>query len=107
MVVLGGSLLPLADLPTPAAYLADLMPSRWGFETLVCDEAAARPPAEFSTPAGIQRQDMADAWFPKQGWRARRFVPLLILAGLTTLGLYTAHAVLVMSDRAGRRRLTG
>jgi len=92
MVVLGGSLLPLRELPGPAVYVADLMPSRWGFEALLCGEAAARTPP-----------DMASPWFPEGEWRTRWFVPPLMLAALTALGVYAANAVLAFHE-AGRRR---
>lgn len=92
MVVLGGSLLPLWELPGPAVYVADLMPSRWGFEALLCGEAAARTPP-----------DMASPWFPEGEWRTRWFVPPLMLAALTALGVYAANAVLALHE-AGRRR---
>jgi len=43
MIVLGGVLVPLADLPRLTQPLAAAMPSRWAFEGLVVPEAAARP----------------------------------------------------------------
>jgi ABC-type multidrug transport system ATPase subunit/pSer/pThr/pTyr-binding forkhead associated (FHA) protein len=43
MIVLGGILVPLADLPGPTRALAAAMPSRWAFEGLVVPEALARP----------------------------------------------------------------
>ena len=43
MIVLGGILVPLADLPVLTQPLAAAMPSRWAFEGLVVSEAALRP----------------------------------------------------------------
>lgn len=43
MIVLGGILVPLADLPALTQPLAAAMPSRWAFEGLVVPEAALRP----------------------------------------------------------------
>jgi len=43
MIVLGGILVPLADLPAFTQPLAAMMPSRWAFEGLVVPEAALRP----------------------------------------------------------------
>ncbi len=43
MIVLGGVLVPLADLPEFTRPLAAVMPSRWAFEGLVVPEALARP----------------------------------------------------------------
>jgi ABC-type multidrug transport system ATPase subunit len=43
MIVLGGVLVPLADLPRVTQPLAVAMPSRWAFEGMVVPEAVARP----------------------------------------------------------------
>ena len=43
MIVLGGILVPLADLPKLTQPLAAAMPSRWAFEGMVVREANARP----------------------------------------------------------------
>ena len=43
MIVLGGILVPLADLPALTQPLAAAMPSRWAFEGLVVPEATLRP----------------------------------------------------------------
>ncbi len=43
MIVLGGILVPLEDLPVATRPLAMAMPSRWAFEGLVVPEALARP----------------------------------------------------------------
>jgi ABC-type multidrug transport system permease subunit len=43
MIMLGGLLFPVADLPNAAArWLAAMMPSRWAFEGLLVTEGAAR-----------------------------------------------------------------
>lgn len=104
MVVLGGSLLPLPELPPAAAWCADLMPSRWGFEGLVCNEAAARPPFRWADDAASH--DMASPWFPRSGWRSRFTVPPIMLLGLTCLGVYSAYAILSAGDAGPRGRIT-
>jgi ABC-type multidrug transport system ATPase subunit/pSer/pThr/pTyr-binding forkhead associated (FHA) protein len=104
MVVLGGSLLPLEELPAAAARCADLMPSRWGFEGLVCNEAAVRPVFQWAGEAASH--DMAAPWFPRNGWRSRSFVPPVMLLGLTVLGIYAAATILAASDARRRERLT-
>ncbi|MFM8413723.1 MAG: ATP-binding cassette domain-containing protein [Planctomycetota bacterium] len=43
MIVLGGVLVPLADLPKLTQPLAAAMPSRWAFEGMVVPEALVRP----------------------------------------------------------------
>jgi ABC-type multidrug transport system ATPase subunit/pSer/pThr/pTyr-binding forkhead associated (FHA) protein/CHASE3 domain sensor protein len=43
MIVLGGILVPLSDLPAATRPLAAANPSRWAFEGLVVPEALARP----------------------------------------------------------------
>jgi ABC-type multidrug transport system permease subunit/Skp family chaperone for outer membrane proteins len=43
MIVLGGVLVPLSDLPRLTQPLAAAMPSRWAFEGMVVPEAVARP----------------------------------------------------------------
>jgi ABC-type multidrug transport system ATPase subunit len=64
MIVLGGILVPLADLPAITRPLAALMPSRWAFEGLVVPEAARRPRLQIGGPAA-DAADAADA--PEEG----------------------------------------
>ena len=52
MIVLGGILVPLADLPALTRPLAAAMPSRWAFEGLVVPEAATRPRLRVGGPEG-------------------------------------------------------
>jgi hypothetical protein len=51
MIVLGGVLVPLVDLPRVTQPLAAAMPSRWAFEGLVVPEAEARPRFRLPHPA--------------------------------------------------------
>lgn len=53
MIVLGGILVPLADLPAATRPLAAAMPSRWAFEGLVVPEARARPRVVRGLPASL------------------------------------------------------
>ena len=50
MIVLGGILVPLSDLPRLTQPLAAAMPSRWAFEGMVVPEALRRPRMRPSTP---------------------------------------------------------
>lgn len=107
MVILGGILVPLGDLPAPTTLLADALPSRWAFEGLVVPEAGCRPLLEvpISDPPpdsgldlprprpGSVWHDMAEVWFPAGGGRSRPGVPagmllatwLVLVVALMTL----------------------
>jgi ABC transport system ATP-binding/permease protein len=101
MVILGGILLPLKELPAAAAVLADAMPSRWAFEKLVTSEADARPVLEVrhTEPAGqLEVQDIAERWFPLKGWRSSPGTPALILAGMWAIVLWTVRSLLIRGD---------
>jgi len=50
MIVLGGILVPLEDLPAATRPFAAVMPSRWAFEGLVVTEAEARPRVRTAGP---------------------------------------------------------
>jgi len=108
MVILGGILLPLSELPGPTALLADALPSRWAFEGVFVAEADARPDIELPDPdrpadAGAARvADMAEAWFPVAGWRSGRDTPARMLAVFWCLGLTTLW--LLMARREARDR---
>jgi len=102
LVILGGSLLPLPELPSVATWLADAMPSRWAFEALVVAEADARSLLSIPDPAQpweTTTRDLAEPWFPVAGWRVGRVLPVAMLLGLVALGLTAAHAILVDSER--------
>ena len=108
MVILGGILLPLPELPGPTALLADAMPSRWAFEGVLVAEADARPDIELPDPdrpadAGAMRvADMAEAWFPVAGWRGGRDTPAWMLAAFWSLGLATLWLLMARRDAADR-----
>ena len=61
MIVLGGILVPLADLPVFTRPLAAVMPSRWAFEGLVVPEASRRPRLQIGGPAPEESDDAGDA----------------------------------------------
>jgi ABC-type multidrug transport system ATPase subunit/pSer/pThr/pTyr-binding forkhead associated (FHA) protein/ABC-type multidrug transport system permease subunit len=107
LVILGGSLLPLDELPSPATFLADMMPSRWAFEGLVVNEAIARHECEvpdLERPEEFRLVDMAETWFPIDGWRSGRATPVIMLAALSTLGVYAAYGILTANEgRRGQR----
>ncbi len=93
MVILGGILLPIADLPGPAHFLADAMPSRWAFEGLLVGEANARsiielpPLSDSPVPDEPRIEDLAEPWFPRDGWRSGSDVPAWMLAGMWVIGV--------------------
>jgi hypothetical protein len=121
MVILGGILLPLADLPGPTTVLADATPSRWAFEGLLVPEADARPtlelppttkPAEPATgpkpaidpePDRTHVEDLAEPWFPRDGWRSGVDTPGWMLVAMWGLGVI-ALKLLLERDELGRRR---
>lgn len=109
MVILGGILLPIADLPGPANLLADTMPSRWAFERLLVSEAEARPTIELppasAAPAasGPRAEDLAEAWFPMAKERSSGGLPNLMLAGLWTIGVLALAWVLRRDVMKARR----
>ncbi len=86
MIVLGGVLVPLADLPQVTRPLAAAMPSRWAFEGMVVPEAAARPrmklPAGAGSPAAAPPAT-APATRPADvsSGAARPRVPIMLVSG--------------------------
>ena len=105
MVILGGILLPLPELPGPTAWLADIMPSRWAFEALLVAEAEARPTIEI--PAGdtletlgeTRVEDMAENWFPVTGWRSSPDTPGWMLLASCLVGAVAVRTIMVQADR--------
>jgi len=74
MIVLGGVLVPLADLPDVTQPLAAVMPSRWAFEGMVVPEAAARPRIR------VRHAAISAVHEPTSG-DSRRRVPVVLAAG--------------------------
>jgi ABC-type multidrug transport system ATPase subunit len=107
MVILGGILMPLAELPRPATFLADAMPSRWAFEALLVGESEARATLELpdssdpDQPDRTQVVDLAESWFSRTGWRSGSDTPGWMLAGSWLIGVIALHALLQRD--AGRR----
>ena len=56
MIVLGGILVPLSDLPALTQPLAAAMPSRWAFEGLVVPEADLRPRIRLGHPPAARSE---------------------------------------------------
>lgn len=91
MIVLGGVLVPLADLPRLTQPLAAAMPSRWAFEGMVVPEAAARPRLKIphgATAAPAPAAARAPSSAPASGdtttdvsSAARSRVPIVLTAG--------------------------
>jgi ABC-type multidrug transport system ATPase subunit/pSer/pThr/pTyr-binding forkhead associated (FHA) protein len=79
MIVLGGILVPLHDLPGGTRFLAAAMPSRWAFEGLVVPEARARPRvrhgAAIDPPAAVDPGPTGSPAEPPQSHTTGRDVP--------------------------------
>lgn len=106
MVILGGILLPLSELPAFTAPAADVMPSRWAFEGLIVNEAGARTTLTVPDPAhpgSSLTRDVATQWFPAPDWRQPAGLPVTILALLWGLGNLAAFSWLQPAT-TGRRR---
>jgi len=61
MIVLGGILVPLSDLPSLTQPIAAAMPSRWAFEGLVVPEADRRPRIQIGGPPRAKAESPAPA----------------------------------------------
>jgi hypothetical protein len=89
MIVLGGVLVPLSDLPKITQPLAAAMPSRWAFEGMVVPEAVVRPrlklpnvpvPPRPATPAPSEPAGSAPPAAAASG-SSRSRVPIVLTAG--------------------------
>jgi hypothetical protein len=88
LVVLGGVLVPIPDLSPTLAMIADLMPTRWTFEALLGNEAAARQLLQLpdrANPPEVNLVDIAEVWFPSRSHRSDRLVPLVVLAAMSLI----------------------
>ena len=98
LVVLGGILVPMADLPSVTSLLSDFMPSRWAFEALLVNEADARPLLRQLVPTdnGVVplEIDVAENWFPTDGWRCRSTTPVLVLFVMWLIGVQFTYLLL-------------
>jgi ABC-type multidrug transport system ATPase subunit/pSer/pThr/pTyr-binding forkhead associated (FHA) protein len=96
LIILGGALLPIRELSAPMACVADAMPSRWAFEGVLIAEAASRPFLESPSPAHLRRhqqEDIAERFFPADGWRAATNGPLGVLFGMWIVGLASLREI--------------
>jgi len=108
MVILGGILLPLHELPGPTGLLADALPSRWAFEGLFVAEAEIRPDIEL--PAGEPQElsgrtqvvDLAENWFPVADGRSGADTPGWMLALMVLVGLVALRTIMVRADARPR-----
>lgn len=88
MIVLGGVLVPLSDLPKITQPLAAAMPSRWAFEGMVVPEAIARPRIKLPHAPAPQPQPTAPAPSvpeasapPAAAGSSRSRVPIVLTSG--------------------------
>jgi ABC-type multidrug transport system ATPase subunit/pSer/pThr/pTyr-binding forkhead associated (FHA) protein len=107
MIVLGGILVPLEDLPAATRPFAAVMPSRWAFEGLVVTEAEARPrvrheapPAADETPATPVDGESARA----DGDAVSTRVPITLVSGGSRRFLLPGRRRIAeaLEDAAGR-----
>lgn len=102
LIILGGALVPIRELPSPMVAVADAMPSRWAFEGIIVTEAAARPLLErVDMGRGLTTapvEDIAEHWFPTRGWRVGRATPVGTLLGMWLVGLFALRALFKRSD---------
>ena len=115
MVILGGVLLPLHDLPRgpiPMHVIAGMMPSRWAFESLLLPEADARPrlDADVVPPRIVpgsesrrreseQYQDIAEVFFKRiDRFSSPSTLPLLVLSTQVVIGLGCVTILLLRQD---------
>ena len=100
MVILGGVLQPLEKMSAPMRLSANMMPSRWAFESMLLMESEKRelhtPPAVSGVEAPVER-DVAEQFFPKDENRTS------VTAGVFTLTAMLVIAVLVSAAILRRR----
>jgi len=105
MIVLGGILVPLEDLPAATRPFAAVMPSRWAFEGLVVTEAEARPRVRHETPngAGPDHED-ADTDGDTDGDTVSTRVPITLVSGGSRRFLLPGRRRIAeaLEDAAGR-----
>lgn len=84
MVILGGLMQPIHEMPGVMRWASNVIPTRWAFETLVVMESNNRPLGE--KPVTDPREepeevDVADDFFPKEE-RSQGFLRLLVLCSM-------------------------
>jgi len=115
MVILAGVLQPLHKMNALGTTLAQVMPSRWAFESLLLLEAHQRPtwtpPAAPALPPGIDQakpeeegpkeadeQDMAERFFPQATDRMGVRAAVLALSTMLVVLAAAIHAILRARD---------
>jgi hypothetical protein len=81
MVILGGTMKPVYRLPASVRPISAVMPSRWAFEALVCQESAAAPTGS--------DQDPATPFFPVDERRPPRESILILVSMFVMLSCAT------------------
>ncbi|QDV32585.1 FHA domain-containing protein [Tautonia plasticadhaerens] len=108
LLLLGGSLRPRHDLPTPIRQASDLIPARWAYEGLLTLEAGRRPtwrpPASVDLPGRRpgptpEIRDMAEHSFPGRTERMGPRASALALA--TMLVALCGLIALILRSRDG------
>ncbi|HVA50405.1 MAG TPA: FHA domain-containing protein [Pirellulales bacterium] len=113
MVILGGIMLPVHRIQAGVRPMAQLMPSRWGFEGLLLLENKRRSP--FSAPAErkkdekrssapvMERRDWAEYYFPANQHRSGVIAAFVALLAMLTV-LITAICLILRSRDIRARR---
>ena len=107
LVMLAGAMQPLHEMNRAGRALAQAIPSRWTFESLLVLEAAERPlwtPPVPATQAGTPNtsehppQDMAEKHFPADSERMGARAGTLALAGMLVALIMLNNGILRMRD---------
>ncbi len=113
MVILAGVLQPLHKMNAIGWTIAEAMPSRWAFESLLLLEsdhrplwtppalpAAAAPPADKETPIAEKpkSRDMAENFFPQDTERMGVYAGGMVLIATLALLVSAIHFILKMRD---------
>ncbi len=113
MIILGGALLPVGELPNPALSYA--IPSRWAFEAALLLEADKQPRSPHvklpvlppGTPAATDEggKDMAQKYFPPK-YRFGVRISMIVLLLLWFIAVVAVYVILRSRDvhRIGIRR---
>jgi len=101
MVILGGVLQPLDKMSTPMRLVANTMPSRWAFESMLLMESENRelyqPPAYPGTESPAKR-DMAEKLFPEDSNRTSVTTGVFALTAMLLVTVFINVAILRRRD---------
>ena len=101
MVILGGVLQPLEKMSAPMRLSANMMPSRWAFESMLLMESNERP--SYSPPAlpGVEpssERDVAEQFFPENETRTSVSTGVFVLMTMLVITVLANTAILRRRD---------